>query len=134
MFIRRIQRVKACNDLSAAAAHIMPLHAEQARFPRMQKQINDLSLIVPAISRVLDRIDLHDLIVRHRPHESLQLPNQIIVVRITRAESVETLPKKRFTGYELDAIHGHTSLFNRKSVEIPRRSKTSALPPKADIG
>ena len=60
---------------------------------RDRKKVNDLGLIAPMIGRVLDWIDPNDLIVRRRPHKSLQLPNQIVMVRITCAECVETRSK-----------------------------------------
>ena len=104
----RIERVKAFDDRPAAAAHIMPLHGEQARFARMQKEVNDVGLIAAMIGRILDRIDAHDLIVRRLAHKSLQLSNQIVMVRITRAESVESLLKTRFTDRRSEITHGHT--------------------------
>jgi hypothetical protein len=74
----------------------MPLHGEQARFARMQKKVNDVGLFAPMIGRVLDWIDPNDLMVRRCPHKSLQLPNQIVMVCVTRAESVEIRLKNRF--------------------------------------
>ena len=62
----------------------------------MQKKVNDLGLIAPMIGRVPDWIDPNDLMVRRRPHKSLQLPNQIVMVFVTRAESVEARLKNRF--------------------------------------
>jgi hypothetical protein len=56
---------------------------------------------------ILDRIDAHDLIVGRRPHESLQFPNQIVMVRLTRAESVKSLMKRRVIEDGSEITHGH---------------------------
>src|ERR1700683_4921466 len=109
MLTRRIQRVKAFDDCSAASAHIVPLHGEQARFARMKKQINDLGFIASMIGRILDRIDAHDLIVGRLAHRCPKLLNQIVMVRITRAESVESLLKTLFTDGGSEIIHCHNS-------------------------
>jgi hypothetical protein len=74
----------------------------------MQKQVNDLGLIAPMIGRILDRIDAHDLIVRRLLHKSLQLSNQIVMVCITRAETVESLLKTRFIDGGSEVTHRHT--------------------------
>src|SRR5208283_539698 len=124
MLIRRIQRVKACDDHPAPATHIMPLHGEQAHFARMQKKVNDLGLIAPMIGRVLDWIDPDDLIVRRRPHESFQLPNQIVMVRITSAESVETRSKTWFAYCGCLVAHSHTLPPPAIQPKIPSRSST----------
>src|SRR6516164_5753159 len=85
----------------------------------MQEQVNNLILIAPVIGRVLDRIDPHNLIVGRRPYEFLQLANQIVMVRITRAESVETLSKTRFTDRGSDAIHSNSAHRSRVSQKCP---------------
>jgi len=50
---RRIQRVEASDDRPAAAARIQPLHGEQARLARMQKEVNNFGLVAPMIGRIL---------------------------------------------------------------------------------
>jgi hypothetical protein len=57
------------------------------------------------IGRILDRIDAHDLIVRRIAHKSLQLSNQIVMVRIALAEAVESLLKTRFTDGGSEVTH-----------------------------
>jgi hypothetical protein len=76
------------------------------------------------ISRVLYRIDPHDLIVWRRPYELLQLPNEIVMVRITRDESVETLSKTRLPDRGYDTIHGRTSIARESAKIAPWRENT----------
>ncbi len=85
----------------------MALHDEQARFARMQKKVNNPGLIVPMVGCVPDWIDPNDLMVRRRPDKSRQLPNQMLMVCITRAESVEARLKSWFVYCGCLGAHSH---------------------------
>src|SRR5580704_12450240 len=61
---RRVERVKAFDDRSATAAHLVPLHDDQAGLACVQKQVDDVGLVAPMLGRILDRVDAQNRIVR----------------------------------------------------------------------
>ena len=56
--------MKALDDRAADAADILPLHDEQTRLARMQKQVDDFLLVAPVLGRVADRIDANHSVIR----------------------------------------------------------------------
>jgi hypothetical protein len=66
------ERLEALDDVSAARAHVVPLHVQQADLPCVKEDLDDRGLVAALLPGEADRVHANQVPIVGRPDEGLE--------------------------------------------------------------